>query len=80
MLFVQIFVVVTKKIASEIKHVYRLHHHFARCHTPELIVAMKFKTMKINFGGLFGLPRKLPAKRYSLYKFRIFTLCKTKII
>ena len=59
MLFVQVFVVVTKKIVSKIKCVYRLHHHFAGCHTPEMIAAMKFKTTDINFGGLIGLSTKI---------------------
>ena len=48
-----------KKIASEIERVYRLHHHFAGCHAPELNAATKFKTTKINFGGLFGLSTKI---------------------
>ena len=66
MLFVQVFV--TKKIASEIEHVYRLHHHFAGCHAPELIAATKFKTTKINFGGLFGLSTKINThENYPLY-------------
>ncbi|MCG8626132.1 MAG: hypothetical protein MJE68_29555, partial [Proteobacteria bacterium] len=29
------------------------------CHAPELIAATKFKTTKINFGGLFGLSTKI---------------------
>ena len=68
MLFVQVFVVVTKKIASEIERVYRLHRHFVGCHAPELIAATKFKTMKINFGALFGLSTKINAhENYPLY-------------
>ena len=70
MLFVQVFVVyvVTKKIASEIERVYRLHHHFAGYHAPELIAATKFKTTKINFGGLFGLSTKINThENYPLY-------------
>ena len=31
----------------------------AGCHAPELIAATKFKTTKINFGGLFGLSTKI---------------------
>ena len=66
--FVQVFVVVTKKIASEIERVYRLHHHFVGCHTPELIAATKFKTTKIKFGGLFGLSTKINThENYPLY-------------
>ena len=65
MLFVQVFVVVTKKIASEIERVYRLHHHFAGCHAPELIAATKFKITKSNFGGLFGLFTKIT--RYTVF-------------
>ena len=65
MLFVQVFVVVTKKVVSEIERVYQLHHHFAGCHTPKLIAATKFKTTKINFGGLFGLSMKI--NTYPLY-------------
>ena len=70
MLFIQVFVValVIKKIASEIERVYRLHHHFAGCHAPELIAATKFKTTKINFGGLFGLSMKINThENYPLY-------------
>ena len=64
MLFIQVFVVVTK-IASEIERVY---HHFAGCHAPELIAATKFKTTKINFGGLFGLSTKINThENYPLY-------------
>ena len=69
MLFVQVFVVVViKKIASEIERVYRLHHHFAGCHAPELIAATKFKMEKINFGGLFGLSTKINThENYPVY-------------
>ena len=68
MLSVQVSVVVTKKIASEIERVYRLHHHFAGCHAPELIAATKFKTTKINFGDLFGLSTKINThENYPLY-------------
>ena len=35
------------------------------CHAPELIAATKFKTTKINFGGLFGLSTKIT--RYTVY-------------
>ena len=46
----------------------RLHHHYAGCHAPELIAATKFKTMKINFGGLFGLSTKINThENYPLY-------------
>ena len=63
MLFV--FVVVTK-ITSEIKRMYRLHHHYAGCHAPELIAATKFKTTKISLGGLFGLSTKIA--RYAVFE------------
>ena len=59
MLFVQVFVVVIKKIVSEIERVYRLHHRLCQVPRPELIAATKFKTTKINFGGLFGLSTKI---------------------
>ena len=40
----------------------------AGCHAPELIAATKFKTMKINFGGLFGLSMKINThENYLLY-------------
>ena len=59
MLFVQVFVVVIKKIVSEIERVYRLHHRLCRMPRPELIAATKFKNKKINFGALFGLSTKI---------------------
>ena len=31
----------------------------AGCHAPELIATTKFKTTKINFGGLFRLSMKI---------------------
>ena len=42
---------------------------------PELIAATKFKTTKINFGGLFGLSTKIT--RYTVYKL-LQTLTRTK--
>ena len=81
MLFVQVFVVVIKKIASEIERVYRLHHHFAGCHAPELIAATKFKTTKIKFGGLFGLSTKINTHdNYPLYGNMTFVLLYHKIL
>ena len=67
MLFVQVFVIVTKKIASEIEHVYQLHHHFAGCHAPELIAATKFKTTKIKLGAFSDFPRKLIPTKITRY-------------
>ena len=67
MLFVRVFVVVIKKIVSEIERVYRF-IACAGCHAPELIAATKFKTTKINFGGLFGLSTKINShENYPLY-------------
>ncbi|MCG8624938.1 MAG: hypothetical protein MJE68_23430, partial [Proteobacteria bacterium] len=41
---------------------------YAGCDTPELIAATKFKTTKINFGGLFGLSTKINThENYPLY-------------
>ena len=66
MLFVQVFVVVIKKIASEIERDYII--ACGGCHAPELIAATKFKTTKINFGALFGLSAKINAhENYPLY-------------
>ena len=74
MLFVEVFIVVIKKIESEIERVYRLHHRLCRvpaCHAPELIAATKFKTTKINFGGLSGLSTKINThENYPLYGIR----------
>ena len=40
----------------------------AECHAPELIAATKFKTTKINFGGLFGVSTKINThENYPLY-------------
>ena len=39
----------------------------ARCHAPELIAATKFKTTKINFGGLFGLSTKIIINTHENY-------------
>ena len=50
-----------------------LHHHFSGCHAPELIAATKFKTTKINFGGLFGFSTKINThENYPLYGIGIY--------
>ena len=59
MLFVQVVVVVIKKIVSEIERDNII--ACGGCHAPELIAATKFKTTKINFGALFGLSTKINA-------------------
>ena len=69
MLFVEVFVAVIKKIANARSSVcidYII--ACAGCHAPELIAATKFKTTKINFGGLFGLSTKINThENYPLY-------------
>ena len=70
MLFVQVFVVVIKKIRRERDRacVSITSSLVPGCHTPELIAATKFKTTKINFGGLFGLSTKINThENYPLY-------------
>ena len=55
MLFVQVFVVVTKKRSSAC---------IDTLPGVTLIAATKFKTTKINFGGLFGLSTKISTHEY----------------
>ena len=65
-LFIQVFVVVTKKIAARVSRA--ITSAFAGCHAPELIAATQFKTTKINFGDLFGLSTKINThENYALY-------------
>ena len=48
----------------------------AGCHAPELIAATKFKTTKINFGGLFGLSTKIT--RYTVLQIDKWKLVRVK--
>ena len=51
----------------------------AGCHAPELNAATKFKTTKINFGGLFGLSTKINThENYPLYGINFLTMILVK--
>ena len=58
MLFIQVSVVVTKKIVSEIEYVYRLHHHLCSATSLDWLLSQNLKVQNL-IEGLFGLYTKI---------------------
>ena len=70
-----LFVQVSASNEEDCEGVYITSSLVQQCHAPGLVAITKFKTMKINFEGLFRLSTKITRHTVVLHVLLAFELC-----